>query len=702
MNIKRYLTLFFLIVATLCFADYPTGSKENIDGSVLGWDDTGRVWRPLSVTSDGKMNMNAELSVGSLTVEVFKDGGGAVKKALVDSQDVLYVDIKTDGTGIASQVEDLATDFAEEIAVVEGDLVDIKASNASEVLKLESLDTKATAINTSIGTVKTAVEEVKEAIGTSTESIADVKTAVDTVGTKVDTANGKLDTVITNQGTINTSIGAAKTSVDTVKTSVDAVKGSVDSVDTSVASVTDKLTTINTTVTTVGGKVDSVNTTITGLKTTADNMKTTLDAVRLINNTIATTTDNIENVASAINSNILSSNRLMEVNYANPPSKRYGFRINQSPYAAANVEYIYDSVGKLPISVDGSTISNWDDTSSSWKSFVYQIARPVMVKYDGTVDYELDRENQTKKIDGTDSALAVTSSAMEYAGNAMVQFNHMYMSCQQFGDVIEVVFCERKLNDTYHDYAFVSSEGVSLPYFYYSMFEGANDGTRVRSVPAEVASAVSNLSGVTMRTNCQANGEGWDFPSFQQKNYINMILVLISKSLDTQAAFGNGNSNNGSFNVIGTTVSQKAFYGDPNGTATNVKALWIENLWGNRWSWCTGVLAKDGYYYVKNTPPFNNDSVSGYDRLFHFCGTSGQVISAMRVCNNALMPHTALLGSGISYKDNLIFSTDSAVRFLRVGGYRNDAGGCGAFAANLSTGLPGTSTYFGCRLSLLK
>lgn len=41
------------------------------------------------------------------------------------------------------------------------------------------------------------------------------------------------------------------------------------------------------------------------------------------------------------------------------------------------------------------------------------------------------------------------------------------------------------------------------------------------------------------------------------------------------------------------------------------------------------------------------------------------------------------------------------VQFLRVGGYRNNAGKCGAFAANLNNELTNTNTNIGCRLSTL-
>lgn len=53
---KRYLTLFFLLITSLALCAYPEGAINNIDGSVLGWDNASQTWRPISVDANGQLN----------------------------------------------------------------------------------------------------------------------------------------------------------------------------------------------------------------------------------------------------------------------------------------------------------------------------------------------------------------------------------------------------------------------------------------------------------------------------------------------------------------------------------------------------------------------------------------------------------------------------------------------------------------------
>lgn len=71
---KKYLTLFFILLASLCYADYPVGERENINGSVLGWSDSEKVWRPLAVDANGQLkttgSVQAEEGGQTITVDL--------------------------------------------------------------------------------------------------------------------------------------------------------------------------------------------------------------------------------------------------------------------------------------------------------------------------------------------------------------------------------------------------------------------------------------------------------------------------------------------------------------------------------------------------------------------------------------------------------------------------------------------------------
>lgn len=119
---KKILTLFaFTFLATLSFAAYPVGSKENIDGSALGWSDSEKVWRPVAVDSTGAMQTSA--------------GGTIIASISVDTSDI-------SGSLIASptQPENTAANI----------LSGIKSSLATGGAVITSVDAVTTAINNKV------------------------------------------------------------------------------------------------------------------------------------------------------------------------------------------------------------------------------------------------------------------------------------------------------------------------------------------------------------------------------------------------------------------------------------------------------------------------------------------------------------------------------------------------------------------------
>lgn len=67
---KRYLTLFFLLITSIALCAYPEGAINNIDGSVLGWDDSNQVWRPIAIDENGKLSGSNNPTVASISVQV--------------------------------------------------------------------------------------------------------------------------------------------------------------------------------------------------------------------------------------------------------------------------------------------------------------------------------------------------------------------------------------------------------------------------------------------------------------------------------------------------------------------------------------------------------------------------------------------------------------------------------------------------------
>lgn len=399
------------------------------------------------------------------------------------------------------------------------------------------------------------------------------------------------------------------------------------------------------------------------------------------------------------------NSRIEAYNNMNP--KRWGIKIDTTdsdPFTS--VEYVFDATSFSPatFTFDGVTGEMNGHDYGDWYPFINAICRPVMVNPDGSVAYELDHSDQTKKLDGTASDITSTSHDM----NAMVEFKRLWKKIYTDGTDIYIVFSNVQYDPDYEAYAFTNSSGEVNDRFYYSMFEGSNVSSKLRSLAA--GTVMVSQAGSTEISYAQANGTGWYITSYQQHNFIACLGALVSKSLASQAVFGRGNSNSGAYVNPGAAVSTPMFYGyDATDTSKVVKSLYIENMWGNYWMRCGGLLYRNdsgtGKIYIKNTPTYNNTG-SGYtDTGITPSGSSGGYTNQI-VAANALLTPSVSSGSSTTYFGDGFWwalpSSSGDCHFALVGGYRGNAALCGSFAVTLGNPLSFVSSFVGARLSFVK
>ena len=93
----------------------------------------------------------------------------------------------------------------------------------------------------------------------------------------------------------------------------------------------------------------------------------------------------------------------------------YSFHVSGSESNPANrITYIGDTEGMTPVHMDyANDVFDW----GSWRDAFF-LPRPCMVRSDGTVDYYLDPNDYTKRMDGTASDVG----NINYDGNAMMEW----------------------------------------------------------------------------------------------------------------------------------------------------------------------------------------------------------------------------------------------------------------------------------------
>jgi len=378
---------------------------------------------------------------------------------------------------------------------------------------------------------------------------------------------------------------------------------------------------------------------------------------------------------------------------------RYGFRrekSNSSP--SGRISYLFNAVGMTPMSVN---LSSGAPSYGSWEEFVNEIVRPVMLKSDGTVDYELDRNDQTKRADNGEASDVSNAS---YDGNAMVEFGGggwKWVKRYEDSAYEYVIFCNTQFDDDYHAYAHTNANGEIMDAFYWGMFKGTYSNNKLRSIGS--GSVMVETTRQQEIDRAVANGDGYHTIYKSGWDFIGDLLTLLSKSDNSQAVFGSGRSlsSNTAAIAVGSLKNMGAFWGSSNGTS-DVKALFIEGFWGNVWEGMAGLIL-DGSRGIKTkmTPPYNTTG-SGYDSTGVVpSGTSGGFVNTHSVTDqHGYVPKTAN-GSETTYMcDGLWFNT-SQVDYALVGGRWYTAGKCGSRCANLNDLASYAHASFGSRLSFI-
>ena len=361
-------------------------------------------------------------------------------------------------------------------------------------------------------------------------------------------------------------------------------------------------------------------------------------------------------------------------------AKRYGYRREKSNSNPSDrIVYMYDAVGMIPAYMD---FENDEFVWGDWKKFVEEIARPVMLKSDGTVDYELDHGDQTKKLDGTESDIEDTS----YDGGAMVEFNDSFCWIKRWEDARYeyVVFSNQEIDSDYHAYAHTGSDGKVKSAFYWGMFGGINIDSKMKSIGS--GTPMVHQTREAEITCAKALGEGWHTIFKSGWDYISDLLTLICKNDNSQEAYGVGYSASTNTSVIanGTTNSKGCFWGDDTGL-NSVKTLWIENYWGNYWQAIAGLVCDtDGTVKAKMFPPYCDTPVSDpdfteYSEIGNVSGSLNGFADSEQMNEFGYFPKS-INGSGTTYMCDKFYydMTQATLKYGLVGGIYSHENGCGS------------------------
>lgn len=395
----------------------------------------------------------------------------------------------------------------------------------------------------------------------------------------------------------------------------------------------------------------------------------------------------------------------------------YGFQINDSESdPAAAVTYLEDAVGMTPAKMD---FTNNKFDYGDWENAFF-MPRPCMLKSDGTVDYYLNPNDYTKKEDGTASDIADTT----YDGNAMMEWGRnghkiwLKILPTNSGAGAKVYISNHKADSKFFDYPFHNCKGESVDHFYTPIYNGSVISSKMRSLSGQTVS--KTLTGTAEITAAKANNpstdELWNIECVADRFLINMLLILMGKSLNTQAVFGQGLNSGGNETIndgftTGVHNAKGLFYGTNDGTAsvyTNaVKIFGMENYYGFQWRRTNGLILANGATKYKLTygtedgssaTGYNTDGTDYKDAGITPSGTSGGYISKAKFTEDGMFSDTMSGSISTYYCDGTWFNT-SGSRFALFGGASNVGGKVGAFCLFLHDAVSAAGWTVGAALS---
>lgn len=379
----------------------------------------------------------------------------------------------------------------------------------------------------------------------------------------------------------------------------------------------------------------------------------------------------------AVNRNPLNQRTIVPKSYI-----LLGFKIDKNDSnPATRVHYTEGAEGLTPAHVNLSTGAfDYGSFGDFW--FVTE-NKPYMVKYDGTADYELDPNDYTRKKDGSASDV----SNMAYAGNAMAKIPLVYLKQWEDSNYEYCNICNIQLDEDYKAYAHMRADGSVMDYIWLSCFESCLSSSKARSIKGQ--SPMVNQTGTNEITYSKANGTKWYTRSWSQRNLINMLLILMSRSDNFQASYGygyytGGTSQSPNYLATGYGSNKGQFYGT-NANRDVVKVFHMENWWGNIWERIAGLMYISDTIRTKMYPTYNTDG-SGYTNTgVSMSGTSSGYINQTKMTENGRLP-VVCSGSDSTYTCDGGWYNASQVDYAIVGGGCSDGlrvGGSAVILANL-------------------
>lgn len=373
----------------------------------------------------------------------------------------------------------------------------------------------------------------------------------------------------------------------------------------------------------------------------------------------------------------------------------FGMKISKSDTNPnTKVSYMFNAEGMTPAYMDFTGGSFNFGSFSSWKPVSQN--RPVGLNFNGSVEYELNHTDFSKKLDGTASDITDATKTI----NFMSEMPLMYVRRWEDENYNYIVFCEYQTNENYTADAFKNASGGIGSKLYLPMFKGSYVDGKLRSLAKQYWQNNADLQGTEAEWNAAAAcGTGWQTWDWAKREYLSDLMTFITKSTDWKNKFGRGvtnrsTSNNNKYDgqptggycstsgdlTTWTADYHGQFYGVASTTSDkkHVTAFYVEDPYGNRWERTPGLELYNNVYRAKMSPPYaltNSASRAEYDNLGVSAPAEGWFKTASTSMHGSVP--VAVGASETTGYCSYFYKNASSVRLALFGGACGNGGYCG-------------------------
>lgn len=281
----------------------------------------------------------------------------------------------------------------------------------------------------------------------------------------------------------------------------------------------------------------------------------------------------------------------------------YGYHIDG---ATGDVTYIpgTDNETYTPAAM-GSTTFDY----GSWENAFFK-PKPCMLKSNGTVDYYLDPNDYSKKLDGTASDV----SDPTYDGNAMIEFPKIYYAAigATEGGSVDIYIANYKVDDRFECWCNYDANNNEIEHFYVAAYNAVILDGKMRSLSGYALTQENGADSTTAaaeiaaaRANNQNGVDEWYTYLIADHQLLTYLATLMCKHVDHQPKFGKGIDTGSQVAkrsyVTGTVNDKGLFWGDTSTGTQAVKIFGIENFYACVWKRAAGLIGTSTGYAYKLT-----------------------------------------------------------------------------------------------------